>query len=51
MATKDDRYVFTTNFADGAVSRYSIGADGSITLDQATAGLAVGGQPVFGIWL
>jgi 6-phosphogluconolactonase (cycloisomerase 2 family) len=45
VATKDDRYVFTTNFADGAVSRYSIGADGSITLDQATAGLAVGGQP------
>lgn len=44
VATNDDHYVFTTNFADGTVSRYSTGADGSITLDQATAGLAVDGQ-------
>jgi 6-phosphogluconolactonase len=44
VATKDDRYVFTTNFADGAVSRYLVGADGSIALDEAVAGLAVDGQ-------
>lgn len=44
VATNDDRYVFTTNFADGAVSRYSIGADGSITLADAAAGVAVEGH-------
>ena len=42
--SKDDRYAFTTNFADGAVSRYAIGADGSITLEDAAAGIAVDGQ-------
>jgi 6-phosphogluconolactonase (cycloisomerase 2 family) len=42
--TSDDRYAFTTNFADGAVSRYSISPDGSIALDEAAAGLAVDGQ-------
>jgi YVTN family beta-propeller protein len=41
---KDDRYVFTTNFADGAVSRYAIGADGDLTLEDATAGLATDGR-------
>jgi len=45
VVTNDDRYVFTTNFADGAVSRYSIGSDGSITLDDPVAGKAVEGQP------
>jgi 6-phosphogluconolactonase len=44
IVTKDDRYAFTTNFADGAVSRYAIAADGSITLEDATAGIAVDGQ-------
>jgi 6-phosphogluconolactonase len=44
VVSRDDRYVFTTNFADGAVSRYAIGTDGSITLDQAAAGIAVDGQ-------
>jgi 6-phosphogluconolactonase (cycloisomerase 2 family) len=44
VITNDDRYAFTTNFADGAVSRYSIGGDGSIALDEAAAGLAVEGQ-------
>ena len=34
----------TTNFGDGAVSRYSIGDDGSIALEEAAAGLAVDGQ-------
>ena len=45
VITPDDRYAFTTNFADGAVSRYAIGADGSLTLEDATAGLAVDGRP------
>jgi 6-phosphogluconolactonase len=44
VVSKDDRYVFTTNFADGAVSRYSIGPDGSIALDDAVAGTAVDGE-------
>jgi 6-phosphogluconolactonase len=45
VVTNDDRYAFATNFADGAVSRYAIGSDGSIRLDDATAGLAFEGQP------
>jgi 6-phosphogluconolactonase (cycloisomerase 2 family) len=44
VTTPDGRWAFTTNFADGAVSRYAIGDDGSITLEDATAGLAVEGQ-------
>jgi 6-phosphogluconolactonase (cycloisomerase 2 family) len=44
VVTSDGRYAFTTNFGDGAVSRYSIGDDGSIALDEAAAGLAVDGQ-------
>ena len=43
VATADGRFAFTTNFADGAVSRYAVGADGSLTLDDATAGVAVEG--------
>ena len=39
----DDRYVFTTNFADGAVSRYAIDADGSLSLEDAVAGTAIDG--------
>ena len=45
VITPDDRFAFTTNFADGAVSRYAIGADGSLSLEDATAGLAVDGRP------
>jgi 6-phosphogluconolactonase len=45
VISKDDRYAFTTNFADGAVSRYAIGADGGITLEDAAAATAVEGQP------
>jgi 6-phosphogluconolactonase len=45
VVTSDGRYAFTTNFADGAVSRYAIGPDGSITLEDAAAGTAVEGQP------
>jgi 6-phosphogluconolactonase len=44
VVSKDDRYAFTTNFADGAVSRYAIGSDGSIKLDQAVAATAVEGE-------
>jgi 6-phosphogluconolactonase len=44
VITDDDRYAFTTNFADGAVSRYAIGDDGTLTLEDATAGIAVDGQ-------
>jgi len=38
-----DRFAFTTNFADGAVSRYAIGPDGSLTLEDAVAGVAIDG--------
>jgi 6-phosphogluconolactonase len=44
VVSADDRYVFTTNFADGAVSRYAVGADGGIRLDDAVAGTAVDGM-------
>lgn len=42
--TSDDRFAFTTNFADGAVSRYAIEADGSLTLEAAVAATAVEGS-------
>jgi 6-phosphogluconolactonase len=45
VATPDGRYVFTTNFADGAVSRYAIREDASIALEDAQAGTAVDGRP------
>jgi 6-phosphogluconolactonase len=44
VVTNDDRYAFATNFADGAVSRYAIAADGSLALEDAAAGLVVDGQ-------
>jgi 6-phosphogluconolactonase (cycloisomerase 2 family) len=44
VITADDRYAFTTNFADGAVSRYAIADDGTLTLEDATAGTAVDGK-------
>jgi 6-phosphogluconolactonase len=44
VATKDGRFAFTTNFADGAVSRYAIAADGRLALEDAVAGLAVEGE-------
>ena len=45
VVTPDDRFAFTTNFADGAVSRFAIAADGSLSLEDATAGIAVDGRP------
>ena len=44
VVTPDDRFAFTTNFADGAVSRFAIAADGSLSLEDATAGIAVEGM-------
>jgi len=44
VVTPDDRFAFTTNFADGAVSRYAIAADGSLSLEDATAGISVEGM-------
>ncbi len=45
VVTPDDRFAFTTNFADGAVSRFAIAADGSLSLEDAAAGIAVEGEP------
>jgi 6-phosphogluconolactonase len=45
VVTADDRFAFTTNFADGAVSRYAIGMDGALTLEDATAGLTEDARP------
>jgi 6-phosphogluconolactonase len=44
VITPDDRFAFTTNFADGAVSRYAIASDGSLSLEDATAGISVDGM-------
>jgi 6-phosphogluconolactonase len=44
VISTDDRYAFTTNFADGAVSRYAVAEDGTLTLEDATAGTAIDGQ-------
>ncbi len=45
VISNDGRYAFTTNFADGAVSRYAIASDGTLTLEEAVAGLTTEGQP------
>jgi len=45
VISNDGRYAFTTNFADGAVSRYAIGMDGSLTLEDATAAITEDGRP------
>jgi 6-phosphogluconolactonase len=45
VITPDDRFAFTTNFADGAVSRYAVAADGSLSLEDAAAGIAVEDTP------
>ena len=44
VISTDERFAFTTNFADGAVSRYAIADDGTLTLEDAAAGIAVEGQ-------
>jgi 6-phosphogluconolactonase len=45
VVTPNDRFAFTTNFADGAVSRFAIASDGSLSLEDATAGISVEGMP------
>ena len=45
LVTPDDRFAFTTNFADGAVSRFAIASDGSLSLEDAAAGVSVEGMP------
>jgi 6-phosphogluconolactonase (cycloisomerase 2 family) len=44
VVTPDDRFAFATNFADGAVSRFAIASDGSLSLDDATAGISEEGM-------
>jgi 6-phosphogluconolactonase len=44
VVTQNGRYAFTTNFADGAISRYALGTDGNLSLEDATAGIAVDGE-------
>jgi 6-phosphogluconolactonase len=44
VTTSDGRYVFATNFADGAVSRYAVAADGALELADAAAGRAIDGD-------
>ncbi|HEX6263829.1 MAG TPA: beta-propeller fold lactonase family protein [Actinomycetota bacterium] len=44
VISNDGRYAFTTNFADGAVSRYAIDMDGGLTLEDATAGVTEDGR-------
>lgn len=44
VVTGDGRFVYATNFADGAVSRYAIMGDGSLYLRDAAAGITVEGQ-------
>jgi 6-phosphogluconolactonase len=38
VVTSDDRFAYTTNFAESTVSRFAIAADGSISLEDASAG-------------
>jgi len=45
VVTNDGRHAFTTNFADGAVSSWTIDDHGDLTLADAVAGTAVEGQP------
>jgi 6-phosphogluconolactonase len=44
VVSSDGRYVFTTNFADGAVSRYAVGDDGTLVLEDAVAGVTEDGR-------
>jgi 6-phosphogluconolactonase len=37
VVTPDDRFAYTTNFAESTVSRFGIGSDGSIALEDAAA--------------
>ena len=45
VPSADGRYVFGTNFADGAVSRYSVSSGGELVLDDAVAAVTFDGVP------
>jgi 6-phosphogluconolactonase len=45
VPSADGRHVFTTNFADGAVSRYTVSDAGELVLDDAVAAVTVDGVP------
>jgi len=45
VISKDGRTAFVTNFGDGTISTYAIGADGSIELREAVAATTVDGEP------
>jgi 6-phosphogluconolactonase len=45
VTSNDGRFVFVTNFGDGTISTYAIGADGSIDLREAVAATTVEGEP------
>ena len=45
VASADGRYVFATNFADGAVSSYRVSASGELVLEDAVAAFGVEGEP------
>jgi 6-phosphogluconolactonase (cycloisomerase 2 family) len=42
---KDGRHAFAVSFGDSAVSRYAVGGDGSLSLEDATAAVVAGGRP------
>jgi 6-phosphogluconolactonase len=44
VVSSDGRYVSTTNFADGAVSRYAVDEGGMLVLEDAVAGVTVDGR-------
>ena len=44
VATPTGGHVFTTNFADGAVSHWAVGPDGALALVAAAAGVSVDGR-------
>ena len=45
VPSADGRYVFTTNFADGAVSCYRVSSGGELVLDNAAAAVTFDGVP------
>jgi 6-phosphogluconolactonase len=45
VVTRDDRFAYTTNFAESTVSRFAIGSDGSIALEDASAGSVGDSRP------
>jgi 6-phosphogluconolactonase len=45
VVTPDGRHAFAANFGDGAVSRYDVAPDGTLTMGEATAALVVDGSP------